>query len=77
MKRILAFLMTISVFCISFFIDSTISFASELSIIVEKEEYQEITDPYKLLELAIQQKKMTQKNIILPMNIMIILKLHN
>lgn len=56
-KTIKVFLLTMSLLLFNFFTNSFSAYASDSPIMVEKEEYQEITDPYELLRLAIQQHK--------------------
>lgn len=56
MKKIIkVLLLTVSLLLTNFSANSFISLASEFPIIVEIEEYQEITDPYELLRLALLQ----------------------
>lgn len=56
MKKFLVYVMTTAVLLMSM---PMTSFASEATVLVEKEEYQEITNPYELFELSMQQHKDT------------------
>lgn len=58
MKKILTVFMAITMLLLSFSSNSFVSCAEE-SVVVQEEKYQEITDPYEILEMALQQGKET------------------
>lgn len=57
MKKILTVFMAITMVLLSGSFNSFVSCAEEAVVVVQEEQYQEITDPYELLEMALQQSE--------------------